>query len=649
MALSRRQGALIAVWVAPSALLLLLCWAVYARYRIEVPKLLEPADRAAIAARLRATLDGDATRPAWPPAAAQKLDHRGPVVVTVWHRGKAIARIVAPGDTLGEALDSIDGQLPEQKGVARLNGPEREQARIKVDITVARAPMLREENALAGLARLVFGVDLLPLAALHPGLEGIGVDLGDQSMAVLLPDELIRDRLLTAQKPIKEIPEFSMGVDLAAIDRALAGVAAVSKAQYSESPHHYYRLRMDSFIEPPPEQRPGPPLPLVRGLPPRPELTAANLRAAAIAGGHYLVNHLAPNGRYIYEVDLTTGEGTTPEPGQPYSIPRHAGTTYFLAELYRHTGEEFLREPIERAFAHLQELIDAGGCHATTRRGQPFSCVVDKGRPVASLGSTALTVVALAEYRRATDDPRYDDLAQRLAQFILFMQHSDGSFAHRYYVRQRKRDDKTQLLYFSGEAALALVRMYAVTGDGRYLTAANHALDNLIHWYDFFAGGFLYGQEHWTCIAAEAAWPALKSDHYRKFCSGYAGFLRDQQIRSGDYPDQEDLVGGFGVTPFVLPFNTPAGSQTEATISAYLLGVHHGHPESAIRDQILRTMHYVMGQQIRPESAWDVAPEALGLGAIPSNPIDRKVRIDFVQHTCSAMIRTAELIETPAR
>ncbi len=33
-------------------------------------------------------------------------------------------------------------------------------------------------------------------------------------------------------------------------------------------------------------------------------------------------------------------------------------------------------------------------------------------------------------------------------------------------------------------------------------------LDWLVNWYDFFMGGFFYGEEHWTCIAAEAAYPA---------------------------------------------------------------------------------------------------------------------------------------------
>jgi hypothetical protein len=383
----------------------------------------------------------------------------------------------------------------------------------------------------------------------------------------------------------------------------------------------------------------------VRGLPAAPPVTADNLRAGALAGGRYLVAHLAANGRYIYEIDLSSGRGVDPmDPGAAYSIPRHAGTTYFLAELYRHTGEASLREPIERAFAHLRELIEAGGCQGTLPDGGAFACVVDHGQTRASLGSTALTVVALVEYRRATEDARYDEMARALTEWILFMQRKDGSFCHLYDIPTGTRDEKAQLLYYSGEAALALARMAQATGEARYRDAAQRALDWLVNWYDFFAGGLFFGEEHWTCIAAEAVWPLVADERYLAFCNRYAAFLRRQQPRPGEHPGQDDLAGAYGFSPFWVPNNTPAGSRSEAMLSTYALGLHHGKPEPAVRGQILAAMAYVLRQQVRPDNDWAVATAADGLGAIPSSAIDRMVRIDYVQHVCSAMLRTAALL-----
>jgi hypothetical protein len=56
-------------------------------------------------------------------------------------------------------------------------------------------------------------------------------------------------------------------------------------------------------------------------------------------------------------------------------------------------------------------------------------------------------------------------------------------------------------------------------------------------------------------------------------------------------------------------------------------------------------MKYVLRQQIREDNAWAVPPEAQGIGALTASGLNRTVRIDYVQHVCSAMIRSIELLE----
>ncbi|HEX7841965.1 MAG TPA: hypothetical protein VF469_31055, partial [Kofleriaceae bacterium] len=296
----------------------------------------------------------------------------------------------------------------------------------------------------------------------------------------------------------------------------------------------------------------------------------------------------------------------------------------------------------ERAFAHLADLLEHGGCGGKLPDGTVFDCVLDRGEAVAQLGSTALAVVALAEYQRATGDTRYQALAIRLAAWLLYMQRPDGSFRHLYEVKTRRPDEIAELLYYSGEATLALARMHAITGEARYTAATERALDWLVDWYDFFMGGFFYGEEHWTCIAAEAIWPAVPKARYMEFCHGYGAFLRAQQAEAGA-SDEDDFAGAYAVTPFIAPYNTPAGSRSEAMISAYLLGKHHGAPDPRIAGQIRAALQYALGQQIRPDSDFDVVGQ--GDGAVPGSPIDRNVRIDYVQHVCSAMIRASEWID----
>jgi hypothetical protein len=237
-----------------------------------------------------------------------------------------------------------------------------------------------------------------------------------------------------------------------------------------------------------------------------------------------------------------------------------------------------------------------------------------------------------------------------LCEWILSLQKPNGRFAHIYDVAKRQPDWEKSLLYFDGEAALALARSYKIFKDPRMLRATERDLDALVSWYDFFAGQFFFGEEHWTCISAEAAWPDLKHDRYREFCSDYAAFLRTEQFAPDETPGQEDLAGAYSVTPFFVPNNTPVGSRSEAMISSYLLTTYHQRPDTRIREQVLRSMRYVLRQQIGPESDW-FTPARASWGGMPTSAINRSVRIDMVQHTCSAMLRAIPLLAEagPAR
>lgn len=648
----RRVAVLAAVWLLPSAFFVALSWSVYAHFRIDPPVLLSPEARTEAMRVLRLVVDrrGPAERPSHPEL-ERALAERGPVIVSLWRGGSSIVRISGYGDTLADAVEDAARALQASPSLERMSTAVRTQARIKVDVVSGRGPLALDNPLLRALS-------------VQPGLEGLTVRVRADSQAPagdgpvdlwLLPDELIAHRLFGRSTPLSFVPDFRIGLDFKRVEELFSRQAKerfeLDDAAYRSSRRAYQRFRTVSFIEAPHTERDGrAPIALERGLSlERPPLTPESLRAAAVAGGRFLVDHLAPNGRYIYERDLASGRGSSPKPGGPYSIPRHAGTTYFLAELYRLTGESFLREPIERAFAHLSELIAVGGCHGTLPygplAGQPFACVLDRGHSHAHLGSTALTVVALVEYRRATDDPRYDTMARQLTEWILFMQRPDGSFAHVYDTKTQEQRPE-QLLYYSGEAALALARMHSVFGEERYRDAAARALDHIVGWYDeFFLGGFFFGEEHWTCIAAEAIHPAVDTRRYLAFCQDYARFLRDQQIQPGEFADQAQYVGSYNVTPFIMPQNTPAGSRTESMISTYLLLRAHGRADDALRAQIEAALGYTLGQQIRADHDYFVSQRVRGAGAITAGPADWSVRIDYVQHACSALIRGIEVID----
>ena len=66
--------------------------------------------------------------------------------------------------------------------------------------------------------------------------------------------------------------------------------------------------------------------------------------------------------------------------------------------------------------------------------------------------------------------------------------------------------------------------------------------------------------------------------------------------------------------------------------------------DERIRRQVLAAMAYLMRQQVREETDF-FTPAQDPVGALSSSSIDKLVRIDFVQHACSAMLRASELVE----
>jgi len=554
----------------------------------EPPPPLPAPTRAAVLAALRAHLEG---RAAAPLPATQGLDRPAhlPVFVTVYVDGRVAVRRQATGPTLAAALQAAAPPALPTAEAAR--------ARVKVDLVTARGPVPWRSTFLFGFA-------------VAPGVDGLVLDFGGRT-EWFLPDDLVENELLTGLAPFAFM-EFEFGLAVPNLTRLAALRMAASREGWSATDKRWQRFRTEAFVEPAagvPDRSAA--LAVFRANTPAPALNRTALRAAAIAGGRYLLDKLHPDGSFLYQYDTFTDRSSSAD----YSLPRHFGAAMYLAQLGRYTHDPAFREGARRAFGyfepHAQEVMD-------------------------ETGSAALAVLALTEYRLAEDN-RYDATLRRLGDFLLGMQRPGGDFDHLVYDRPVK------LMYYDGEAAFALTRLAQAFGEPRYQEAARRALDWLTHdAYDHFAGGFYFGEDHWTCMAAEAAYPLIDSAQYARFCDHYAAFLRRTQFQESEGPD--DFTGAYGFTPFFPPHSTPAASRTEAMISAYVLGRRRGHPVEATRRQVVRSLRYLLAQQIRSENSYLMANPARALGGWMQSPLRRFVRIDFVQHAGDALLRGQDLV-----
>ena len=557
-----------------------------------------PAEgRAQAMAHLRAALAGGARPPT--PLLDSLPVGAGPLYVTLWMRGRVVLRVAGEGSDLSEAVHraaDLIAEGPPSVGLVLRRG------RIKVDRVVAARPVASEWGPILALS-------------VNPGLDGLRRCTGGSRCATLLPDDLVLGQRFGIAPLVPGIREIRLGMDTGPVLDELGGEGS-----------RLERLRTESWVSHEEET-----LDVSRGNTPAPGTGPAAWRTAAIDGGDFILGQLQRDGRFHYIYDPLAGENTG---GGGYSLPRHAGTVYALALIYGHTREERFRRGAEQAINWLGDQIPE---RCGDLRG---ACVVRGDR--AWLGATALTVVGMLEYQRRTEDDSFAGTARNLVDFIIEMQRPNGDFHHLYDVQRERIEAEPRQMFYSEEAALALVMAHEVLGDQRYLAASEAALDYLTgQKYDYFLGRFIYGADHWTCIAAEEAWPRLRSRQYLDFCRGYAGFIRRIQYQPGQW-NNSDFTGHYGFGALMVPQAPAAAGFTEAIISSYALSRHHEQPDSALREQVELALDALTRDQIRLDNAWMMRSPRRARGGIRRSLVEQEIRIDFTQHAASALIRGSE-------
>jgi hypothetical protein len=508
------------------------------------------------------------------------------VIGSVWSAGQLVARVVLAH--AGDRDARVDAAL-----AAHPDGT------LVYESIVAEGPVVTRPEAALAMSFL-------------PGRDGISATVGDRTVYVT-PDELLSKQA------------YDKGVNLPGVQLAIGLDTAVALALLSErlgmtARDVLDRARLLRFRV----IRTTPGLPPPRIITPE-TMTDADVRAAAIAAGRYLARGVDAQGRLRYLVDAPTNRTLS-----GYDWPRHAGATYFLAQIAALSGDAEVSRATLRAAGYLRDraLVQCG----KTR------CIGDGAR--VDVGSAALTLMAFVEVVRAKLDAGYALIVPELTAFLRAQQRSDGEFMHE-YDRDSSRPIDVQLLFYSGEAALALSRAHSLLGDARDLDAAARALAHLAGpAWSFFGSRYYWGEEHWTCQAMADLWERVPDRRALAFCMGWEAFSRKLQYGPGD--TLFDADGAYGLGPLVTPRLTPAGSRTEAAIATLEAAWRAGMPvaELGVLDrQIRRSLALLMRHQLRPGPQHLFKDPAAVEGAVPGTEVDWQLRIDYAQHAGSAMVR----------
>ena len=587
-------------WAAATAIG---CAVIYARAHIDVgPMPSEAASAWALDALEAARLGAPMPEP---PEDARSFEAEGPIFVIAWARGLALARHVGEGP-LAEVIEAAARELAETAEVTRDRGwslPRGTAEAVSFTVTVYR-----------GEGPIWLGVPYVENLGVVARHEGLRVSYEGRD-AWLTPEEMLGQGIYDDGHPTP-LPDLSFGVHTERLVDRLARELGAELGDVLDR-GSVTRFRASSLTP--------------SDWPKDREVTATSLRDAARAGAQFLLRHQAPDGRFTYVYSGRTGR-SKPE---AYNMPRHAGSAYFLAQIGRIASMPEAREGARRALEWVRRQ------HMARCGGPDRWCVAMYGQ--VDMGSSALTALAAAEYLAGGDDPQIRELLEGLCAFMRSMQREDGELMHEYDQRADRPVD-VQYLYYSGEAAFALLRAHAVAGDERNLEVAEKLMGHLTGaGWNFLGSRYYYGEEHWTCIAANEASDRMELPDALDFCERWAAFNREVQLADGETP--WETRGAYSVGPLVVPRLTPVASRTEAFISTYEMAVRAGHDTAELRAQVDAGLAMLLRWSWSPGPTHLLADPEGAHGGIPGSPVELEVRNDYVQHACSAMIRWAEILE----
>ena len=134
------------------------------------------------------------------------------------------------------------------------------------------------------------------------------------------------------------------------------------------------------------------------------DLTPALVRASVLDAARWLAHGARPDGRFTYLVDAPSGR-----PLAGYDWPRHAGATYFVADVAAYSADAELRTVALRALGLLRDgaTADCGSARCITDR--------DAGDD-RSPGSSALALLAASETVRSSLDVTFLPFVRDLAR-----------------------------------------------------------------------------------------------------------------------------------------------------------------------------------------------------------------------------------------
>ncbi|SFL47313.1 hypothetical protein SAMN04487943_101730 [Gracilibacillus orientalis] len=190
-----------------------------------------------------------------------------------------------------------------------------------------------------------------------------------------------------------------------------------------------------------------------------------------------------------------------------YNTLRHASTLYSMCETYEFFPTQELRLAIIRSLQYL--LNNCIGANQSDSEAFLLEKIND-GIEV-KLGGNAAAILAITKFTEVFEDDRHIAIAEKLAAGIGRMQNEEGSFVHVLNFPTLNVKDKYRIVYYDGEAALALMRLYQLTKSEKYLQMVKKAFEY------FLANDYWKHHDHWLSYCTNELTIYCPEDQYFEF------------------------------------------------------------------------------------------------------------------------------------